>query len=501
MRAVRGVLRSPWSWAANDEEFVRCRNPPPQNIVLILVDDADTKVLEHAACSRIRDELLVEGESAFATRYLNTQPVCSPSRASILRGMYPQNTGVDGNSQAYTKFKANGGESSNIAQWLKVAPTPYRTGMIGKYINGYQPTDHGKPNAGFDYWFGVGKQAYDSYNYHAWDDFKPGGAGIVQYGDNPSTDYLTDVLKLKALEFLDDTATTEPFFLMINPMAPHSPSNPHPDYEGDYDTETYPRNTNLSFNEADVSDKPYYVSMLPLLDQGQIDRIDLRFQARLECMESVADLVVAVVGKLEDMGVLDDTYVFFTSDHGFHMGEHRLGQETFQDDAEGGPSPGGKNSMYEEDIRVPLWVRHPSISVETVEQLLGNVDLAPTFRDIAGLSPTPGYVDGRSFLPLLAGQSVPWRTQYLISRGQTKDYAGIRHADEWVFGELDVPALDEIRGEYYVGLDDPVSGDPFELDNRYPNLSQQRLGALRDLVDDYRHCAGSTCRVFDSQGI
>jgi arylsulfatase A-like enzyme len=475
----------------------------PPNIVLILVDDADAKVLEHAASSRIKNAILTENTGATATRYLNTHPLCSPSRASILRGMYPQNTGVDGNDNAYCNFKTNGGETSNIALWLQAAPTPYHTGMIGKYINGYSPSDDHKPaNAGWDYWFGVGHQAYDSYDYHAWDDYKSGGAGIVHYGsveDDPAN-YLTDVLKTKAVEFLDHQSSAVPFFLMITPMAPHSPSIPSETYSGMYGTEAYPKVPagNLSFNEANVSDKPYYVSMLPTLTLGQQLTIDDRYAARLECMESVADLVIAVIDKLDDIDPgLSNTYVFFTSDHGFHMGEHRLGNQISQDDADG-TAPGGKNSMYEEDIRVPLWVRGPGIAEDTViTDLIGNVDLAPTFCDIAGVEWDTNTVDGRSFLPLLHGQTpLSWRTQYLISRGQTKTYAGIRSADEWVFGELDVPAELEIAGEYY-----DLTTDPYELSNGYAGLTTPQLSALRALVDDYRQCAGDACRTYDSQVI
>jgi arylsulfatase A-like enzyme len=478
-----------------------------------LVDDADTKVLEHAASGRIRAALGVgdpESPTATVTRYLNTHPLCGPSRASILRGMYPQNTGVEGNTGVYHDFKVNGGHTSNIARWLKAAPVPYRTGLIGKYLNGYRPADDfgnpldPRPDAGFDYWFGLGKDAYKGDEFWAWDDDIPTASKLVHDGSQDilhPENYLTNVLSAKAVQFLDNT--TGPFFLVVTPMAPHSPSIPAAKYLDKYIGESYPKGTaNKSFNEENVSDKPFYISMLEELESGDIALIEERYARRLECMESVADLVEAVIDKLTTMGVLEDTYIFFTSDHGFHMGEHRLGQETFQDDADE-PGPGGKNSMYEEDIRVPLWVRGPGIAADTViTELVGNVDLAPTFRHIAGLDPVAYPVDGRSFLPLLTGQSVSWRTQFLISRGQTKPYAGIRHADEWVFGELDIPALDEIRGEYYVNLDDPVDGR-FELDNGYLTLAedQDRLEELRLLVDNYRNCAGSTCRIYDSQPI
>jgi arylsulfatase A-like enzyme len=484
----------------------------PPNIVLILVDDADTKVLEHAASARIRAALGVgdpESPTATATRYLNTHPLCGPSRATILRGMYPQNTGVVGNNGAYGAFLSHNGDTSNIARWLKAAPTPYRTGMIGKLLNGYRPADDkgdvqdGRADLGFDYWFGVGHDAYRGDDFWAWDDYAPGNDKIVYYGSQHlqhPENYLTNVISTKALQFLDDVATSEPFFLVLTPMAPHSPSNPLDQDFGLYDGEPYPKNTNLSFNEADVSDKPFYISMLPLLDQDQIDAIDDRYARRLECMLSVGRLVQAVVDKLNDIDPgLSNTYVFFTSDHGFHMGEHRLGNEISQDDAEG-TAPGGKNSMYEEDIRVPLWVRGPDVTVDTIDELVGSVDLAPTFKDIAGLSPTSNSVDGRSFLPLLRGQSVPWRSQYLISRGQTKPYRGIRHADEWVFGQLITPATYEIEGEYYEDLDDPLLGR-FQLDNGYLGLCASRLVALQNLTSDYSQCAGASCRVYDSQPI
>jgi arylsulfatase A-like enzyme len=187
------------------------------------------------------------------------------------------------------------------------------------------------------------------------------------------------------------------------------------------------------------------------------------------------------------------------------MGEHRLGNEISQDDADG-TFPGGKNSLYEEDIRVPLWVRGPGVSVSTVDHLIGNVDLAPTFCDIAGidLDSPPDVIDGRSFLPLLAGQSIPWRSQYLISRGQAKPYVGIRHADEWVFGQLITPAAQEVGGEYYLGLDDLATGDPFELENQYVDLATNdpdRLDALVTLAGNYSQCSGDTCRLYDSQTI
>ena len=114
------------------------------------------------------------------------------------------------------------------------------------------------------------------------------------------------------------------------------------------------------------------------------------------------------------------------------------------------------------------------------------------------LTTTPAALDGRSFMPLLTGESVSWRTRYLLSRGQSKEFVGFRHADEWVFEQLPYTAPNEITEEYHVGRDDAATGDPFELENGYLGLSASRLADLQDLADDYSACAGDSCRVYDS---
>ena len=484
----------------------------PPNIVLILVDDADAKVLEHAACDRIRAALMYDGSTRVgtkATRYLVTQPLCAPSRASLLRGRYPQNTGINSNYNAFVKF-GRSGAASNIARWLKAAPRQYQTALIGKYMNHYEPNQYPRPDVGFDYWFGVGSGGYDNFKYWVWDDYRAAGDKKHQYGDDTDpANYLTDVLRGKALQFLENQSASVPFFMMVTPTAPHWKAIPAPRHGSLYSNESYPKDSqNPSFDEDDVSDKPWYVANQPDVSGDQIAKIDDYWRRWLRCMESVADLVEAVIAKLREKSFLDNTYVFFTSDHGYHMGEHKLAASIQQDEAED-DAPGGKNTMYEEDIRVPMWIRHPGIAGPTVDQLLGNVDLAPTFCDIAGIdlvNGPPDVLDGRSFLPLLNGSSVTWRTQYLITRGDTvtgegKAFVGFRHKDEWVFEQLLSPAPNEIAGEYYVGLDDPATGDPFELSNGYRNLGASRLADLKSLASDYGACAGDSCRVADRRSI
>jgi arylsulfatase A-like enzyme len=457
-----------------EQEHDMVQTPP--NVVLIMVDDADRKLFDHIP--RIRAAVAQQG--ATVPDYFLNQPLCGPSRATILRGQYSHNTGVVENVDAYGHFVANGGENSNLATWLHGGG--YRTALVGKYINGYA-SDAGYPKTwvpqGWDYWFSVFNDSADSYDFEANDN-----GTLVQYG-HERADYGTDVLTRKALEFLDSDLADGPFFMLVATKAPHSPAIPAPEYEEDFAGVTYPRGAaNPSFNEDDVRDKPFYVSKLKKLDAQQIALVDQRFRQRMQCMESVEDMVEAIIAALGSR--LNNTYIIFTSDNGFHMGEHRLGH--------GANFPGGKNTPYEEDISVPMWIRGPGITPgRTVTQLVGNVDIAPTICQMAGV--TPGLdVDGRSFLPLVQGTSIPWRSRYLVERGgDNRAFTGIRSADRTVFTEFEETVKGEVPGEYY-----DLAADPFELANQYNNLPSSKKSALRKAVKDYRKCKGNSCRVADA---
>jgi N-acetylglucosamine-6-sulfatase len=137
------------------------------------------------------------------------------------------------------------------------------------------------------------------------------------------------------------------------------------------------------------------------LTSTDIAGIDQRHEDRVESLQTVDALVAGVVGKLRAEDVLSNTYIVFTSDNGFHHGEHRIQQ--------------GKARPYEEDIHVPLVIRGPNVQPHSsTEELVLNADYFPTFMDLAGVQ-TPTYVDGRSLLPLLTGSATTsWRTAILI---------------------------------------------------------------------------------------
>jgi len=182
-----------------------------------------------------------------------------------------------------------------------------------------------------------------------------------------------------------------------------------------------------SFNEADVSDEPPWISSRARLTTDEIAQLDKRHEARAETLQSLDDLVGGVVGALNSAGVMDNTYVFFTSDNGWHEGEHRIKME--------------KARPYEEDIHMPLLVRGPDPQPGSVPEvrpgsttykLALNTDYMPTFTDLA-CSPDPilcenlksqnnWYVpDGRSLKPVLKENAANWRSAILLENHEGPD--------------------------------------------------------------------------------
>src|SRR5215213_5998387 len=162
-----------------------------------------------------------------------------------------------------------------------------------------------------------------------------------------------------------------------------------------------------TFNEADLSDKPLWLRDEPRLGRRLVDRMDALYRRRLRSMRAVDDMVKTLVETLESTGALENTYILLTSDNGYHLGEHRIAE--------------GKGTPYEETIRVPLLIRGPGVIEGRTElRLTSNIDLAPTFAELAGTTvEVPDFVDGRSLVPLLDGdQGVPWRQAVLVEYGK-----------------------------------------------------------------------------------
>jgi arylsulfatase A-like enzyme len=425
--------------------------------------------------------LLADRGTTFENFFV-TYPFCCPSRASILRGQYSHNTHIVGNEQpwgGFEKFRHLGLEESTLATWLQSAG--YHTAMIGKYLNRYVPERDGVP-PGWDEWY-VGGNAHASYNYTLNENGR-----AVEYGKEPG-DYLNDVLTDKALQVIRTArAAGQPIFLYVLPYTPHSPSVAAPRHEGMFADARLPRTP--AFDEADVSDKPAFIRHLPALDEHQIRRLEDEYRRRLASLQAVDDTVERIVAELEAAEVLDRTYVIYSSDNGFHLGEHRL--------------PAGKDFPYEEDIRVPAVVRGPGVPAgQRIEAMVLNIDLAPTFAAIAGIEP-PEFVDGRSFLPLFDDAEQPWRESFLIERRQLENqYIELAEDLGIAADELERSAqFDALRTtawtyvEYGTGERElyDLARDPHQLSNVVETADPGLVAALAARLAELRTCSGAECR-------
>ncbi len=440
----------------------------PPNFVFILADDMRKDDLKYMPkTNALLGDQGMRFEQAFVSYAL-----CCPSRATIMRGQYAHNTGVwnnmNGPDGGWQGYQSHGNENDNVATRLHHAG--YRTGLFGKYLNGYENTTY--VPTGWDDWF-----AKASHNFYY--DYDINDNGTLVHFAKTRKDYFTDVISRQTQEFIDasvdpSTGQVKPFFAYVAPTAPHGPATPARRHLHAFDGEQTPRLP--SFNEEDVSDKPPFIQAVPALDDSRIAAIDRRHEKRAESLQTLDDLVEAVINKLQATGALENTYVVFTSDNGWYHGEHRIMKE--------------KSPPYEESIHMPLLIRGPGVQAGSITQELTlNTDFLPTFTDLAGIQ-VPEYVDGRSLRPLLEGSTantITWRSAILLERRDLEtpgaSLYGIRTSEARKYVEY----KDGFRELY------DLRTDPYELANSYtattpPEDLATRLQALKG-------CAGPTCRA------
>jgi N-acetylglucosamine-6-sulfatase len=473
------------------------------NIVVILTDDMDRGLVQYMP----KTDALITQQGATLTNYFATTPICCPSRASMLRGQYAHNTDILENFPGFKRFFQRGEEEQTLAVWLN--NEGYATALMGKYLNLY-PNSAGWNHvpAGWTDWraFLFQNDALDGGNFYYNYTLNENGV-LNEYAKSPE-DYSTDVIGKRSLEFIEQSlAEDDPFLLLIAVYAPHGPSIPAPRHAELFADLTYPQTP--SFNETDLSDKPQIVRDLASsgddFDAGDADNLHVQ---RVRSLQSVDELVENVVDMLEEHGQLENTYIIFTSDNGFHMGEHSL--------------PSGKGTPYEEDIHVPFMIRGPGIRPGSqVAQLIANIDLAPTLAEIAGAEPAD-FVDGRSFLPLLSDDTPDeWRSALLIEMGYIEDkpvataYQNISLPNEPAqifeypdsqfdnyFAEVDGGAFRGIRGEDFVYVEyangeleyyDLIT-DPHQLNNLATGVDPATLASLHSWLEQLKTCSADTCR-------
>jgi arylsulfatase A-like enzyme len=453
------------------------------NIVFVLTDDLSWDLVDHMPNVR---QLRADGVTF--SNYVVTDSLCCPSRASILTGKYPHNTGIyknTGDDGGFLAFRARGQERATFATAL--AAQGYRTALMGKYMNQYNPLvvrdAAGRPYVppGWTDWRGVGN-GYPGYGYRM-----ARGDRVVRRGWR-RRDYVTTVLRRDAVGFLRSAVGAgQPFLLELASFAPHTPATPAPGDRGRFATLTAPRTA--SYDEEDLSDKPAWLRGHRRLTPGQQQRIDGLFRRRVRSVQAVDRALGAIRRALRRLGVERNTYVVFSSDNGFHMGQHRL-------------TP-GKLTAYDSDIRVPLVVAGPGVPAGTeVDAIAENVDLCPTFSELGG-APVPANVDGRSLVPFLRGQPAPvdWRKAALVEhRGAVTSPAD---PDFPLQGSGNPPTYEALRTrdllyvEYADGERELYDRrvDPDELDNLADAQPPERLERLSAQLAALRGCSGVGCRV------
>jgi N-acetylglucosamine-6-sulfatase len=365
----------------------------PPNVLLVVTDDQAAGTVKRMPY--LRD---AEGWTRFASFYVNN-PLCCPSRATMLTGLYSHHTGVETNDDA-PRFD----DSSTLATWLDAAG--YETGLFGKYLNDY-PWGRGSDYVpeGWDEWAAfAGEPGYYDYTL-------AGSGGRERFGRSAAA-YSTDVLAERTADFI--AGADEPFFAYYAPYAPHSPRTAAPRHRRRYAGAKVPLPP--SFGRASAGAARYWHSR-PRPDRGAA-RTAIR--SAWESLLAVDEALERLVGQLEAAGELERTVIVFVSDHGYAFGAHRNPQ---------------KDCAYEECIHAPLYVRMPGqAGPREIRALVGNVDLAPTIAELAGLART-GF-DGESLVPLLTGRRSsldrPVLLRHVKYRDKPPTFWGIR-TERWKY--------------------------------------------------------------------
>ena len=381
------------------------------NFVFLLTDDQDMKLGSEDVYTKWGSiesqhsvqERLLRGGTAMKNFFVNT-PICCPSRTEYFTGRYFHNVrGVNGTGCMHVNTTYVSSPETGI--FGRLFKAGYSTGLFGKVTNDQIPlletlvannaTSYiSSPYKYSDY---NGAQ-YFNYN-HSNGDTK--GTIETMNATDPrfGSLYQTSQLGNRSMAWLDSLVERDalPFFLYLGPHAPHFPADPAPWYEGEFNDSRAPRTPNYN---VESPDKTPHIRQNPPMSECLECWEDQHFRDRWRTLLSVDDLVEAVYERLERHGIADNTYFFYTSDHGFKLGQWRV--------------PVAKQHPYETDIRVPFFVSGPGIK-EGVElpHLHGNVDFLPTIMTLAGLEVQPGEMDGREFASLILGKHSDSRTAWL----------------------------------------------------------------------------------------
>jgi len=352
-----------------------------RNVVFILSDDhrydfmgflGKPKFLETPNMDRMARE------GAYIRNAFVTTSLCSPSRASILTGQFSHRHGVVDNQTAIRE------DVVFFPQYLQ--EIGYETAFMGKWHMGHEDDE---PRPGFDKWISFRGQGV--YNDPA---LNIDGRQVKAKGQ------ISDLLTDYAVEWLE-RQRSKPFFLYLSHKAVHAMFEPAKRHLGRYENAKLEYPKSMADTPENYAGKPAWVKEqrnswhgVDYMYHGDMD-FDTFYKRYCETLLGVDGSIGRVLKCLEDKGLAESTLVVYMGDNGFCFGEHGLID---------------KRHMYEPSMRVPMLAFCPDLIKPgaVVEQLVQNIDVAPTVLEAAGAR-TPENMDGRSILPLLAGKSIPWR--------------------------------------------------------------------------------------------
>ncbi len=442
------------------------------NIILINLDDADMDLFK----DQILDAYLpnikrLATEGLTLTNCHVVTPLCGPSRTCLLRGQYAHRTGIktnlaigpmnNGFTGAYERFKELGYEQEHLGVWMQRAG--YRTMMIGKYLHGrMNPVDI----PGWDdlhICFGGNYFATSLYSKRLPVPERRHATGESQYRTVVEADEAVQMIEQHSRNDAQTVSgnSRQPFFLYLAPLAPHKPAGQTAMLQTEY--ENLGKEIRLTetpdLNEADISDKPAHLQVAKL-DDKVMASLHEEYRLRVMATKSVDDLLGRLRNTLERTGDAERTYIFLTSDHGYQLGHNRMI---------------AKKVPYHRNTVVPTFVIGPGINPGKTDHLLAQIDLVPTFLELAG-GTAPVTMDGKSWVSLLKDPDAikpdGFRDSLLIQNWEEKSqlgnlipasYASLRlnHRifTEWSNGQV----------EYY-----DLAVDPFQVENQIGSLSKEQ---------------------------
>ena len=372
--------------AAPDLTLARRPDQPPRNIVFILTDDhrydamGFLKAQPFLATPNL--DRMARGGVHLPNAFVTTA-LCSPSRASILTGLYAHRHRVVDNNNPVP------GDLVFFSQYLQKAG--YATAMVGKWHMGGDVDD---PQRGFDHWVSFKGQGT----------YLPSPNGLNVNGTSvPQRGYITDELTGYAVDWLRQQSAGRPFMLYLSHKGVHSEFVPAQRHKGRYDGGTFVAPSTIETRSRDgiptwVKNQRNSWHGVEFPYHSDLDIAEY-YKRYAETLLAVDDSVGQVLDTLRAQGLLDSTLVVYMGDNGFAFGEHGLID---------------KRTAYEESMRVPMLMHCPDLfkAGTVVPQVVANIDIAPTLLDAAGLEP-PSTMDGDSFLGLAQGRDVPWRDALL----------------------------------------------------------------------------------------